>query len=91
MSSMSSMPTDRRMKRPETLSSQSATARCVIVAGWSMRDSTPPSDSARVMSSVLCTSSSARSSVSVEKETTPPNPLICFFAISWPGCEGSPG
>ena len=88
---MSSMPTERRMNVPEMLSSLSATARCVIVAGWSISDSTPPRDSARVISFVFATSASALASVSVRRETTPPKPLICRFATSCPGCEGRPG
>src|SRR5699024_11488097 len=48
-------------------------------------DSTPPRDSARVISFVFATSASALASVSVRRETTPPKPLICRFATSCPG------
>ena len=51
-SSTPSIPTDRRISAGSTASAVSDTDMWVIAAGTSMRDSTPPSDSASVKSRV---------------------------------------
>ena len=57
----SSIPTDRRMSAGSTSSGDDATDACVIAAGISIRDSTPPSDSARVNRRVPSQTAAARS------------------------------
>ena len=60
-SSTSSMPTDSRTSESGTSSAEPATDMCVIWPGCSISDSTPPSDSARVNSSVAAHTRSAAS------------------------------
>ena len=91
-SSTSSMPTESRTRSPGTSSGEPAALAWVIRCGCSISDSTPPSDSARVNSWVRshtfrATSSPPRS----RNDSIPPNPDICFAAISWCRCWGSPG
>src|SRR2546421_2482769 len=90
-SSGCSIPTDSRTRVGGTSSGDPATLAWVILPGCSMRDSTPPRDSARKNSSVRPHTSRASSSVSVSKETIPPKPRICRPASSWPGWPGRPG
>jgi hypothetical protein len=67
-------------------------AAWVIVAGWVMRDSTPPSDSAKWKTRIFCTAAWAASAPSLRvNETIPENPLICLFANACWGWSGRPG
>ena len=60
--------------------------------GCSMRDSTPPRDSARVKTRVRATTSRAACSPAARvKETMPPKSRIWRAASSWPGWSGRPG
>ncbi len=75
-----------------TSSAEPATDRCVIAAGCSISDSTPPSDSARVKTSVAAQIRRAASRPpTAVNDTMPPKRRICLAATSCPGCDGSPG
>src|SRR5688572_10685112 len=90
-SSTDSIPTESRTRLRGAANGASAVEACVIRAGCSIRLSTPPSDSASWKSFVRPTSSTAASSESARNEIIPPKSRICRLAISWPGCDGSPG
>src|SRR6266700_314631 len=90
-SSADSRPTESRMRFRGAANGPSAVEACVIRAGSSMRLSTPPRDSASLKIFVLATSAVASSSDSARNEIMPPKSRICFAAIVWPGCRGSPG
>ena len=69
-SAMPSIPTDRRTSAGSTSSGDPAVDRWVIAAGTSIRDSTPPSDSARVNRRVPSAIATARPAAS--RFATPP-------------------
>ena len=86
------MPTDSLIRSPGTSSSEPVTEACVIRAGCSISDSTPPSDSPRVNRRVRPQARTAASSpASSRNETIPPKARICSCAVLWPGWVGRPG
>ena len=92
-SAASSRPTQSRTSEGGTSSGEPATDAWVMRPGCSMRDSTAPSDSARVNS--LGPRRPARGRPPRRprsvKQTMPPKSRICFAAASWPGWSGSTG
>src|SRR5439155_1365310 len=77
-----SIPTDRRMK-PSSMPSlrrvSGGTEACVMIAGCSIRLSTPPSDSATVNSrSALRKVRAAGSPPLITQVSIPPKPVICL-------------
>src|SRR5439155_11815985 len=65
---------------------------CVIRAGWHTSAFTPPRLSPSAKKRREDTNETTSSTVpSSSNDTMPPNPVICRFAISWPGWAGSPG
>src|SRR2546429_4424545 len=90
----SSSPTEKRTKPsviPCAWRCSLGTLACVIVAGCSMSDSTPPRLSARMMTSSFRRRSATLAESRSSKLSMPPNPRICFFAVRWPGSSGRPG
>ena len=86
------MPTDSLIRSSGTSSGEPAAEACVIRAGCSTRDSTPPSDSPSVNSRVRPQAATAASPPPrTRNDTIPPKSRICLAAISWPGCPGRPG
>ena len=66
-----------------TSSGDPAAEACVIRPGCSISDSTPPRDSPRMKSLVRPHAATAASSPPrTRNDTIPPNPRICFAAIS---------
>ncbi len=64
----------------------------VMIAGCSMSDSTPPSDSAQAkIFTVLRKRRAASSPPLMSKVIMPPKPFICFFASACCGWVGRPG
>ena len=89
---LDSIPTESRTSAASTCNGEPAADACVIWPGCSMSDSTAPSDSASVNSSVRRTTSSAAASPPAQvNETIPPKSRICFAAAAWPGWSGSCG
>src|SRR6266550_2999419 len=87
----SSTPHDRRRRSSRSPSSarrSGGTDACVIDAGWLIRLSTPPSDSASEKTRTLPRIFAAFSLLPVRTEIIPPNPFICFLASSCCGREG---
>ena len=81
-SSTDSSPTDSRIRSSGTASSESATEACVMVAGSSISDSTPPRDSASVNKVAREQVAKAASLPSLSRiDTMPPNAFI------WSGRE----
>ena len=88
-SSGSSTPALTRIREsvtPVFIRSSNGIEACVMVAGWPIKDSTPPNDSARAKYFVCVIKNAAASMVSFlsEKENIPPKSLIWRLAISWP-------
>ena len=81
-SSADSIPTERRTRFVGGANGASAVDACVISAGTSIIDSTPPSDSASFQIFVRATSATASSSDAARNETMPPKSRICRAAIS---------
>src|SRR5438067_9723449 len=86
-SSGCSRPIEQRNKLSgEVVPGPSIDARC------SIKLSTPPKLVARVKISVLAATRIAASRPPfASNESIPPNSDICFFAMSYPGCDCSPG
>jgi NAD(P)-dependent dehydrogenase (short-subunit alcohol dehydrogenase family) len=85
-SSRSSIPTLKRTRLAGGSSVEPAVDKWVITEGSSIKLSTPPSDSARVKTSVDSQTLRAASTPPFTvKLTMPPKSLICVRATSWPG------
>jgi hypothetical protein len=75
-------PTDNRTRPGSTAICEPAVERCVIAAGTSISDSTPPNDSASVKIFVLSATRTAASRPAfMIKEIIPPPFIICPEAI----------
>ena len=92
------MPTDRRTKptsKPSAFRRSGGIDACVMIAGCSASDSTPPSDSAQVNTRNADRNFRARASAPLPlrnaKLTMPPKPDIWRRASACCGCDRSPG
>src|SRR5579883_2031069 len=93
-SSTSSTPQERRITPsviPSVARRSSGIDAWVIDAGWLMRLSTPPRDSARAKTRTRPSTCAARARVPRSTVTIPPNPDIWRTARACCGWEGSPG
>src|SRR6266699_2803401 len=78
------IPTESLTRSAGTSSGEPAAEAWVILAGCSISDSTPPSDSPSVNNLVrphIATAASAPPAC--RNDTIPPKPRICFAATSW--------
>ena len=93
-SSTSSIPTEMRTRPsviPILLRCSAGTEAWVMLAGCEISVSTPPKLSAIEQRWTRSRNRLAAAREPRSKAIMAPNPDICCFASSWPGCEGSPG
>src|SRR2546423_152257 len=81
----------RPSRSPSPARRSGGTEACVIDAGWLIRLSTPPSDSASEKTRTFPRVFAAFSLLPMRMEIIPPNPFICLLASSCCGCDASPG
>ena len=84
------MPTESRTRSSGTSSGEPATLACVIRPGCSISDSTPPSDSPSVNTSVRPQTLDGLLLAAARPGRRPcrRSRRICLAATSWPGCVG---